>query len=76
MICAEIYWLIQGLKFSPCYFQKVIFVKSDGPLSVKRAFVKNDLKKILMEAGIAKYIIKRKWAFRFLIVIPLDKNGL
>ncbi len=65
-----------GIKILTLLFSKSEFVKSDGPLSVKRAFVKNDLKKILMKAGIAKYIIKRKWAFRFLIVIPLDENGL
>ena len=50
------------------------YVKFDGPLSVKRAFIKKDLITIFRNAGIKNYTIKRKWAFRFLIIIPVSKN--
>ena len=56
-------------------FSKSEFVKNDGPLSVKRAFVKNELVEILKQAGIKNYILKRKWAFRFLLIIPVAQDG-
>jgi hypothetical protein len=49
-------------------------VKNDGPLSVKRAFVKKELFKILKELEIEYFLIKRKWAFRWLIIIYKNKN--
>ncbi len=65
-------WL--GIKILTFLFSKSEFVKYDGPLSVKRAFTKKDLKIILQKAGIKNYIIKRKWAFRFLLIIPSANN--
>jgi hypothetical protein len=55
-------------------FSKSEYVKNDGPLSVKRAFSKKDLITIIRNAGIKYFIIKRKWAFRFLIIIPSLRN--
>ena len=49
-------------------FSKSEFVKNDGPLSVKRGFIKSDWEKLLTDLPVS-YLIKRKWAFRWLIVI-------
>lgn len=60
------YW---GIRILTLFFSKSRLVKNDGPLSVRRAFVKKDLIKILEKSGVNSYQIKRKWAFRFLIII-------
>jgi hypothetical protein len=44
-------------------------VKNDGPLSVKRGFIEKDWTDILNSISPGSYKIKRKWAFRWLIVI-------
>lgn len=50
-------------------FSKSEMVKNDGPLSVKRGFVKTDLKNILKQLGIVRFKINRRWAFRWLVII-------
>lgn len=60
------YW---GIRILTLFFSQSRLVKNDGPLSVRRAFVKKDLINILQESGVNGYQIKRKWAFRFLIII-------
>jgi 2-polyprenyl-3-methyl-5-hydroxy-6-metoxy-1,4-benzoquinol methylase len=50
-------------------FSKSEMVKNDGPLSVKRGFIKNDLKNILKQLGIVRFKVYRRWAFRWLVVI-------
>ena len=52
-------------------FSKSYMVKNDAGLSVKRAFVSNDLRQILRDAGINTYTIRWKWAFRWQIIILL-----
>lgn len=64
-----------GIRIITLILSKSEFVRNDGPLSVKRAFSKKDLKNIFMSAGINNYLIKRKWAFRFLVIVPSDQNG-
>lgn len=63
-----------GIKLLTMFFSNSEFVKYDGPLSVKRAFIKTDLVQILHKAGIKKYQLKRMWAFRFLLIIPVSQN--
>jgi 2-polyprenyl-3-methyl-5-hydroxy-6-metoxy-1,4-benzoquinol methylase len=53
-------------------FSKSHFVKNDGPLSVRRAFRKTEWKRLLAKAGIEKYRIEWRWAFRYLIVVEHD----
>jgi hypothetical protein len=53
-------------------FSSSDMVINDAPLSVKRGFTKNEWKEILNDFKI-KYEIKRRWAFRWLIVIYIDK---
>ena len=59
-----------GIRILTLFFSQSRLVKNDGPLSVRRAFVKRDLVNILQDGGVNHYHIKRKWAFRFLIIIP------
>jgi SAM-dependent methyltransferase len=66
------YW---GIRILTLFFSQSRLVKNDGPLSVRRAFVKNDLINILREIGVNHYQIKRKWAFRFLLIIPVRENA-
>ncbi|MGB5893422.1 MAG: methyltransferase domain-containing protein [Ignavibacteriaceae bacterium] len=63
-----------GIKTLIYLFSGSSMVKNDAPLSVKRGFVKSELINLLEELKITNYKIKRKWAFRWLIVIP--KNYL
>jgi hypothetical protein len=44
-------------------------VKYDAPLSVLRAFKKRELISVLAQAGVEKYSLKWKWAFRWQLVI-------
>jgi len=63
-----------GIKVLTSLFSKSAFVKNDGPLSVRRAFTKKELMNILSGSGIKYYILKRMWAFRFLLIIPAVQN--
>jgi 2-polyprenyl-3-methyl-5-hydroxy-6-metoxy-1,4-benzoquinol methylase len=58
-----------SIKFLTQFFSKSKMVKFDAPLSVLRAFKKGELKNILQKAGIEKYQLKWKWAFRWQLVI-------
>ena len=60
-------WL--GIKILTLMFSKSKEVKNDGPLSVRRGFVKRDWEHILNNVLSGNYEIKRKWAFRWLIVV-------
>jgi len=51
-------------------FSKSYLVKNDGPVSVLRGFTREEWQTILRRAGINRYQIKWKWAFRYLIVVP------
>jgi ubiquinone/menaquinone biosynthesis C-methylase UbiE len=64
------YW---GIKILTMLFSKSEMVKNDGPLSVKRAFTKKELLEIINDLNIERFQIKRKWAFRWLIVIYKNK---
>lgn len=58
-----------SIEFFTYIFSKSKFTKNDAPLSVLRGFKKLELENILNNAGIIKYSIKWKWAFRYLICI-------
>jgi 2-polyprenyl-3-methyl-5-hydroxy-6-metoxy-1,4-benzoquinol methylase len=59
-----------SIKYLTELFSKSSMVKNDGPLSVKRAFSKNDLHRILSNAGISEFTVTWNWAFRWKLVIP------
>jgi len=60
-------WL--GIKILTLLFSRSEEVKYDGPLSVKRGFIKKDWSDILDCVSPGKYELKRMWAFRWLVVI-------
>jgi len=63
---------LAGIKIVASVFSKSEMFKNDGPLSVKRGFIKKELINILNEIGVKNYTLKRKWAFRWLLVIYND----
>ncbi len=63
------YLALIGIKLLTILFSKSEMVKNDAPLSVKRGFSKSELLKILSDAGIKNFIIRWKWAFRWMVVI-------
>lgn len=58
-----------SIKWLTQLFSKSAMVKFDAPLSVMRAFTKNEWIFILKEAGIENYSLGWKWAFRWQLVI-------
>jgi ubiquinone/menaquinone biosynthesis C-methylase UbiE len=64
---------LMGIKLLTIFFSKSYMVKNDAPVSVKRGFKKKELLEILSESGLSNFVIKRKWAFRWLIVIYTAK---
>lgn len=50
-------------------FSKSAMVKFDAPLSVLRGFSREEWKTILAEAGITRYTLRWKWAFRWEVII-------
>lgn len=44
-------------------------MRHDGPLSVRRSFTKAELLQLLARAGITRYKIQWKWAFRWQVII-------
>lgn len=58
-----------AIKVLTRFFSKSDMVKNDGPLSVLRAFKKNEFKKLLHEAGVKNYRIRWKWAFRWQVIL-------
>ena len=51
------------------FFSKSAMVKFDAPLSVLRAFKRDELINILKRAGIENYSLKWRWAFRWQVII-------
>jgi hypothetical protein len=62
-----------GIKILTLVFSKSELVRNDAPLSVRKGFTKKELKNILADLAAAGCLIKKKWAFRWLIVV--FKNG-
>jgi hypothetical protein len=44
-------------------------VQHDAPLSVARAFRREDWVELLERAGIARYELRWRWAFRWQVVV-------
>ena len=54
------------------FFLKSYLVKNDAKLSVWRAFIREDLEKIIQKSGFTKYSIRWKWAFRWEVVLNCE----
>lgn len=59
-----------SIKVLTAIFSKSSMVKFDAPLSVLRGFKRKEWVSILEKAGIKKYTLKWKWAFRWQLIIP------
>jgi 2-polyprenyl-3-methyl-5-hydroxy-6-metoxy-1,4-benzoquinol methylase len=55
------------------FFSKSAMVRFDAPLSVLRAFNREELKSVLRSAGFERYRLRWKWAFRWQLVIPMPQ---
>jgi 2-polyprenyl-3-methyl-5-hydroxy-6-metoxy-1,4-benzoquinol methylase len=64
------------IKLATRIFSKSYLVKNDAPLSVLRGFKKKEMTDLLNKAGIEKYTIQWKWAFRYLITVPINDNNI
>jgi len=58
---------LAGITILTRLLSRSLMVKNDAPLSVKRAFIKKELRAILSKIKNCSFTIKRKWAFRWLI---------
>ncbi len=58
----SIRWLTQS-------FSRSAMVQFDAPLSVMRAFKKNELDTVMRKSSITNYSMKWKWAFRWQLII-------
>ncbi len=56
-----------SIKLLTRIFSKSYLVKHDAPLSVKRAFIREDWHKLFSRAGIWDYEIEQHWAYRWLV---------
>lgn len=64
------HWLAYySIKVLTQLFSKSAMVKFDAPLSVRRAFKKEELRSLLKQAGFADVQIKWRWAFRWQVVL-------
>jgi len=63
------YFALLGIKILTVLFSKSQMVKNDGPLSVKRGFTKPEILKLLSDVGVTNFVIKKTWAFRWMVVI-------
>lgn len=53
-------------------FSSSYLVKNDAPLSVLRGFKLKEWKNLLTAAGMPGHFIQWKWAFRYLITVPVN----
>jgi len=58
-----------SIKYITALFSRTYLVKYDAPLSVARAFTRRDWEDILHTAGIEKYTLKWRWAWRWELII-------
>ncbi|WP_239020915.1 methyltransferase domain-containing protein [Pontibacter arcticus] len=63
------HWLAYySIHYITALFSKSYLVKNDAPLSVWRAFRRNELNQLAAQAGITKYKLRWMWAFRWQLV--------
>lgn len=58
-----------GIRILTFLFSRSHMVKHDAPLSVLRGFSKSELKQLIAECGITRYSLRRRWAFRWLLIM-------
>jgi ubiquinone/menaquinone biosynthesis C-methylase UbiE len=60
---------LAGINILTHLFSKSLLVKNDAPLSVRRGFIKSEIMRLLNSVKFFDFEIKRKWAFRWLVII-------
>lgn len=50
-------------------FSRSRLVKHDGPLSIKKAFRRAEWERLLAQAGVDRYELRWRWAFRYQLII-------
>jgi 2-polyprenyl-3-methyl-5-hydroxy-6-metoxy-1,4-benzoquinol methylase len=60
---------LHSIRMLTSLFSRSEMVKHDGPLSVRRAFKRSELKAILSKAGITNYSLGWRWAFRWKLIV-------
>ncbi|HMK03304.1 MAG TPA: methyltransferase domain-containing protein [Ferruginibacter sp.] len=63
-----------SISFITRIFSRSYLVKNDAPLSVARGFTKKEWNDIFEAAGIKRFSIQWKWAFRYLIIYSNDRK--
>ena len=64
------HWLAYySIKYITAAFSGSRLVKNDAPLSVWRAFKREELEQLVKQAGIQKYNLRWMWAFRWQLVL-------
>jgi hypothetical protein len=58
-----------GIKSLTTLLSRSELIKHDGPLSVLRAFRRQELERLLAQAGIERYELRWRWAFRYQLII-------
>lgn len=58
-----------SIKMLTSAFSRSYMVKNDAPLSVLRGFSKKELTRLMQQAGLLRYSIEWKWAFRWLVTV-------
>lgn len=64
-----------AIKMLTYLFSKSYLVRNDAPLSVLRGFKKKEWVRIIQAAGIERFDLRNKWAFRHQIIIDGAANG-
>lgn len=59
-----------SIKWLTQLFSRSAMVQFDAPLSVMRAFKKNEFDAVMRKSSITNYSMKWKWAFRWQLIIP------
>ncbi|WP_324674912.1 methyltransferase domain-containing protein [Hymenobacter sp. GOD-10R] len=67
------HWLAYySIKWLTRLFRGSYLVRNDAPLSVARAFTRHDWQRLLQQAGIKKYRLRWRWAFRWQVILWSD----
>lgn len=66
------YW---GAWLMPRILNGTYLSKHDGPVSVQRAFKRDELLQLLHKAGVENVTVQWRWAFRYLVIAKTAKDG-
>jgi 2-polyprenyl-3-methyl-5-hydroxy-6-metoxy-1,4-benzoquinol methylase len=64
-----------SIKWLTKLFSSSYLVKNDAPLSVLRGFRRKEWEELLRKAGVEGFVVRWKWAFRWLVVYENIEQG-